>query len=149
MNTSLSEAEWTLWYEDTFDRACPRQIEMTGRGLVQGLIELWARYLFETVRPDGRLGFSRFNLWWKQAGQSIEVLGSGQGAARLRDWIFGDERSTDNGYVQAGDTDFLYKLAKLHARLILFDRTSETILEAAGMAKNRADFERWLQRRLD
>ena len=74
-----SEAEWEVWYQDTFDRECPRQVEVAGRGLVEGLIQLWARHLFETVQADGQRGFSRFNLWWKQERRSVVVVGEWEG----------------------------------------------------------------------
>ena len=51
-------AAWELWYQDLFDRECPRQVEVRGQGLVQGLAELWARHLFETVQVDGQKGLS-------------------------------------------------------------------------------------------
>ena len=37
------ETEWEVWYLDTFDRECPPSVDVRGRGLVRGLIELWAR----------------------------------------------------------------------------------------------------------
>lgn len=88
------EAEWEVWYQDTFDRECPRQIEIAGLGLVNGLIELWARHLYETVQANGQKGFSRFNLWWKQKGQSIQVIGEWEGLIQLREWIFGGKQQS-------------------------------------------------------
>jgi len=137
----VPEAEWEVWYEDRFDRECPRQVEIAGRGLAEGLIELWARYLFETVQANGQKGFSRFNLWWKQKGQSIEVVGAWAGSIRLREWVFGDKRQAREGYVQDGDEDLLAKLAMAHGNLILAGRTSEAILEAASASSDREDFE--------
>jgi hypothetical protein len=135
------EAEWQVWYQDTFDRECPRQVEVAGRGLAKGLIELWARHLFEKVRTDGKKGFSRFNLWWKQKGQSIEVVGEWEGATRVRAWVFGEKQRSYKGYVQEGDEKLLSKVAATHAALALACQTSEIILAAARIAINRKDFE--------
>jgi hypothetical protein len=131
------EAEWEIWYQDTFDVDCPRQVELAGRGLDKGLVELWARHLFETVQPNGQLGFSRFNLWWKQRACSVTVVGTGAGAARLRQWIFGDRRSTHQGYVQTGDEKLLEAIAAVHSRLVLADRTGEAILAIAATSTTR------------
>jgi hypothetical protein len=136
-----SEAEWQVWYQDTFDRESPRQVEAAGRGLVKGLIKLWARHLFETVQASGQKGFSRFNLWWEQKGQSIEVVGEWEGATRLRAWVFGDKQRSYKGYVQEGDEKLLIKIAATHAALALTGQTSEAILAAARTTVNRKDFE--------
>ena len=76
------DAEWEVWYQDLFDRECPRQVEVSGRGLAAGLSELWARHLFETVGVDGQKGFSRFNLWWKQPKKSVMVFRGPQESER-------------------------------------------------------------------
>lgn len=138
------EAEWEVWYQDTFDRECPRQVEVVGRGLAAGLTELWARHLFETVGVDGQKGFSRFNLWWKQERKSVEVVGEWAGMVRLRKWIFGDQRRLYKGYVEAGDKELLMKVAALHGWLILAGQTSEGILAAAEDSVSREDFEKQL-----
>lgn len=135
------EAEWQVWYQDTFDRECPRQVKVAGRGLVRGLSELWARHLFETVQANGQKGFSRFNLWWKQKGQSIEVVGEWEGATRLRAWVFGEKQRPDKGYVQEGDEKLLSKVATTHASLALAGQTSEVILTAAKMSVSQENFE--------
>lgn len=135
------EAAWEIWYQDTFDLECPRQVDVAGVGLVNGLIELWARHLFETVQVDGQEGFSRFNLWWKQKGRSIKVVGEWGGLTRLRGWIFWDKRQTYEGYVQEGDQGLLRKVAAAHASLVLAGQTSEAILVAAKMSTDRKDFE--------
>jgi hypothetical protein len=134
-------AEWEIWYEDTFDRECPRQIEIAGLGLTKGLTELWARHLFETVQANGQEGFSRFNLWWKQKRQSIEIVGVWAGSTRLREWVFGDKRHTREEYVEEGKKELLAKLAVTHANLILVGQTSEAILAAASASANQKDFE--------
>jgi hypothetical protein len=138
----VPDAEWQVWYEDTFDRACPRRIDASGRGLVRGLAELWARHLCETVQADGSRGFSRFNLWW--APRSIQIAGDWQGAARLRHWVFGEQTHIRQGYVESGDTDLLRQLAAAHAHLVLAGQSSELILLAAMAAADRPDFKRRL-----
>jgi hypothetical protein len=138
------DAEWEVWYQDTFDRECPRQVEVSGRGLAAGLAELWARHLFETVRADGGKGFSRFNLWWKQERKSVEVVGEWGGMVRLRAWIFGGKRRLSKGYVEEAEKRLLMRLATVHSYLILAGQTSERILGAAQDAVNREDFERQL-----
>lgn len=140
------EAEWEIWYQDTFDTGSPRQVERAGRGLVRGLAELWARHLFETVQSNGQLGFSRFNLWWKQRAHSITVADESVGAARLRQWIFGATRSIRRGYVQARDATLLEAIAAAHSKLVLAKQTSEPILALAATAVDREDFEAYLSR---
>ena len=142
----VSEAAWEIWHEDTFDCDCPRQVEFAGRGLVNGLVELWARHLFETVRPDGRRGFSRFNLWWKQPKRSLEIVGQREGLIQLRRWVFGGGQHAGPGRAQAGDRDLLREVAAAHCKLALANQTSEAILAAAAAAANREDFETQLSR---
>lgn len=137
----VPDAEWEIWYEDTFDRECPRQVEIAGLGLARGLVELWARHLFETVQVNGQKGFSRFNLWWKQEEQSIEIVGTWAGSTRLREWVFGDKRQAREGYVRDGDEALLKKLAIAHGNLMLMGKRSDAILEAAGASADREDFE--------
>ena len=84
-----TDNEWQVWYQDTFDRETPRKIDVAGVGLIDGLVELWTRHLYETVRTNGGRGFSRFNLWCVQAGSSIVVDGDWNGQVHLRSWIFG------------------------------------------------------------
>ena len=135
------EAEWKIWWEDMFDRETPPSVEVTGRGLVKGLIELWARYLLETLQPNGWEGFSRFWLWWKQGGKSIRIDGDREGATRLRKWAFGENKYTGGGYVEQGDRHLLEAVATTHARLVLADETSERILSMAREADDRNDFQ--------
>jgi hypothetical protein len=139
-----SETEWEIWYQDTFDRECPRQVEIAGQRLVEGLIQLWARHLFETVQPDGQRGFSRFNLWWKQERKSITIVGTWEGQVRMRGWVYGDERGTSRGYMAEGDRALLHKVATTHQDYILRGGTSEAILATAKASENRQDFEEQL-----
>jgi hypothetical protein len=135
----LPHAEWEVWYRDTFDRESPPQRDVSGRGLVKGLIELWARYLFETIRPGGRTGFSRFHMRWE--GRYVDIEGERGGATRLREWAFGKKEHTTAGYVREGDTRLLEQIAVVHAHLILANESSEPILETAILASDRYDFE--------
>lgn len=133
------EAEWEVWYRDTFDRECPPGVDVSGRGLARGLTELWARYLFETVRPGGSKGFSRFHLRWERA--QTNVGGNWKGATRLREWVFGTKEHSRKGYVGEGDARLLEKIAVIHANLILADQPGEQILATAAAAVDRQDFE--------
>ncbi len=137
------KAEWQVFYQDLFDRETPRWIDATGRGLANGLVKLWARHLFETVRPDGGRGFSRFNLWWDQG--SASIVGDSKGATRLRHWVFGLKTSTRTGYTAAGDVRLLYRLAVAHARLLLRGEDSQKILALATTAKDKYEFETQLR----
>ncbi len=135
-----SEAEWEVWYQDTFDQESARQVEVVGQGLVEGLIELWARHLFETVQASGQQGFSRFNLWWKQERRSIEVVGEWDGQVRLRGWVFAGDRQANTGYAEKGDKSLLNLIAASHKDLILRGETSEAILATAKASGGREDF---------
>jgi len=139
MKTLETDAEWEVWYQDTFDRECPRQVEVFGQGLVEGLIELWTRHLFETVRANGQKNFSRFNLWWKQESKSIEIMGEWAGAVRLRGWVYGDKRQRNKG-----NQGLLNRIASVHKNQILNGETSEKILAAVNESETREDFEGWL-----
>jgi hypothetical protein len=123
-----------------FDLECPPSVDIRGHGLVKGLVELWARHLFETVRPNGNRGFSRFHLHW-EGRRAIAIEGDWQGATRLRQWVFGWKTHGRKGYVNEGDTRLLKKIAVTHARLILADQPDEQILAAAASAVDRKDFE--------
>jgi hypothetical protein len=129
--------EWAVWYTDTFDRDSPPRIDVRGRGLVEGLAQLWARHLFETVRPDGQQGFSRFDLRWKQG---RVVIDGDRGAKRLRGWFFGKKESSYKGYAAEADPTLLKKTALAHARLIGRQQGAEQIMAAALAAKDRSDF---------
>ena len=135
------DAEWELWYEDVFDKECPRQVEAVGRGLLAGLAELWARHLFETVRVDGQRGFSRFNLWWKQQGKSVEVVGEWDAMIRLRKWIFGNKRQAYKSHVEESDKELLMTVARAHGCLLLDGQTSERIFTLVESCMNRENFE--------
>lgn len=131
--------EWAVWYTDTFDRDAPPRVDVRGRGLVEGLAQLWARHLFETVRPDGQQGFSSFDLRWKQG--RVEIGGDREGAKRLRGWVFGKKESSYKGYAAEAEPALLRKTAVAHARLIERQLRAEQILAIASAAKDRTDFE--------
>ena len=139
------DATWELWYQDLFERDCPRKVEASGQGLVQGLAELWARHLFETVQADGQKGFSRFNLWWRQQQKSVEITGDWQGMARLRLWIFGNKRTTSQGYLDNGGKELLMEIAQAHSCLVMAGQCSELILEAAQNCTRREVFQEQLK----
>ena len=71
------EAEWQVWYQDTFDRECPPSVDVRGRGLVSGLTELWARHLFETVRPGGDRRRAHAGGGGEQGGEHTGSMGHG------------------------------------------------------------------------
>ena len=130
-----ADVKWQLWYEDTFDREAPRLIEAEGRGLVRGLVALWRRHLKDAVQVDGRLGFSRFNLWLPEQGHSIEAPSEDAMAlTRLRMWAYGPPDCSRT------DDRLLKRLAKAHARLILRGQTSERIVRAAHTSTTRDEF---------
>ena len=136
------KAAWEVWYRDTFDRETRPSVEVRGEGLIEGLTELWARHLFETVRPGGGEGFSRFHLRWE--GSSAQITGDQAGAARLRAWVFGSQRHTTRGYRAAADVRLLDQLAGTHALLIAAGSSSDQILASAAAALDRADLKRRL-----
>jgi heme-degrading monooxygenase HmoA len=137
-------AEWEVWYQDTFDSECPRHVEATGHGLVEGLAELWSRHLLGTVRPNGQPGFSRFNLWWKRENRSIEIVGEWEGLVRLRKWVYGGKQRTGEKSGEQANIELLKKIAKVHQHLILRGDTSIEIVAAARDCENRQDFEQRL-----
>jgi hypothetical protein len=137
------DAQWQIWYQDMFDRECPRQVVAEGTGLVAGLCELWSRHLFETLQTNGQRGFSRFNLWWRQPGRSVEIDGDRRAMSRLREWVYGDEEQVRDRYVEGGES-LLGRVAEMHARLVLGGETGEAILAAARDAEDCADLLRRL-----
>lgn len=138
----VSDAEWELWHQDNFDLESPRLVEKSGQGLAEGLKELWARHLGETVQADGSTGFSRFNLWWKQRGCSIQIMGDMQGQLNLRKWVFGNRQPHQKGCVAAADQNLLGLIAKTHCGLLLKEKSVEDILYAAAVSKKVDDFKK-------
>jgi hypothetical protein len=123
---------------DTFDRDFPPRSEVSGRGLVEGLAQLWARHLFETVRPDGQSGFSSFHLKWRQG--RVEIDGDREGAKRLRGWMFGKKESSYKGYAAEADPALLRKVAVAHAHLIERRQKVEQVFAMVRAAKDSTEF---------
>ena len=141
----LSSKEWEIWYQDNFDLECPRQLELAGRGLINGLIELWARHLYETVQPDGFIGFSRFDLWWKQGACSITITGDKAGQLKLRSWVYGEGWSGNQRYLDFADRDLLAIIADVHSRMILNGQKSDDLINMALPSKNKEAFIKKIQ----
>jgi hypothetical protein len=139
---------WKVLYDDRFDREAPVSTEVEGRGLVPGLAELWARFLFETVQTasshrDGGVeeipsrGFSEFRLIADDI--HLEIDGSLAGATRLKHWMF----PTPNRYlgiVEGAESQLLRELAETHARAGSIEDAALAILDAAEAAADRAAF---------
>lgn len=104
---------------------------------MNGLTELWARHLFESVSPSG-MGFSRFHLTW-EAG-TVTVSGDSQGARKLREWIYGDKQHSKADYVAEADGDLLKHIATLHAGCLEQPNPTERICAAATEAADRTAF---------
>ncbi|HVC96691.1 MAG TPA: hypothetical protein VND64_23640 [Pirellulales bacterium] len=136
------ELAWEVWHRDTFDRECPPKCEVSGCGLVGGLLELWSRHLFEAVQTDGEKGFSAFQLWSENRRTSVE--GPWEGAVRLRRWVFGNKERSEKGYVAEADTRLLEAVAIAHAVLHQAHQTSTPLLAAAIASADREDFEKRL-----
>ena len=136
----LETAQWELWYQDTFDRESPRQKEVTGIGLKQGLCNLWAYHLYETIRPEGFTGFSHFNLWLNQKKLSIEIKGDLKGQIKLRQWLFEGRSAKLLPLLQIADETLVSLIAEFHIQLGLKEQTSARIIEMADAARDRDDF---------
>ncbi len=128
---------WQVWYQDLFDRECPRQVQASGKGLVTGLVVLWGCFLRDSITPDGKKGFARFNLWLKTVGRSISIEGPWEGLVRLREWVVGGGR-------QPGADELLHRVAEVHANLAKAGKTSEAIARLAVEALGPEDFKRRL-----
>jgi hypothetical protein len=134
------EQEWEVWYRDMFDRECPPSLEVRGRGLVNGLKELWARYLLETVRPEGRIGFSRFYLRRKDSA-AIQIEGDLNGALRLCRWIADTGVEGAPRLIESGSTRLLTRIVVAHAQLLQAGRSSAEILAAAAATNDQQALE--------
>jgi len=136
---------WQLWYQDTFDREAPRKVEAEGEGLEKGLYELWKRHLSETVMEGGGRGFARFNLWWVEAGKSVEVVGGWGAQLKLRGWVYKWGKFIRTGRKVQLDEGLLQKIASVHADLIRGGETSERILDAVSKVGSKAEYVAWLE----
>lgn len=139
VNNMEADAKWKLWYQDLFDRECPRQVQKSGVGLFNGVMELWKRHLFETINAKGQKGFSRFNIWWEQENKSIEVVGDIKGAFILRQWL-----SDNTSRTPEGNKILLERIVIAHLGLLKRGESSEKILAAANSFDNFTDFNKHL-----
>lgn len=139
MNNEIG-TEWQLLYEDTFDRETPRAVEASGHDLQAGLVQLWARHLYETVQADGGRGFARFNLWLPVGQKSIAIEGDWPAQVRLRKWVFGREGGGRLGYEADHLPALLESIAKAHCSLIRQGQTSQVIFSAVQSSARPDDF---------
>jgi hypothetical protein len=139
-NNILENVKWELWHQDTFDQEGRRKKILEGHGLFEGLIQLWAHHLYETVRLNGMIGFSQFNLWLKQRKFSIEVLGDTKGQLKLRLWVFEERRVDYSNYLQIADRELLELIAEAHYKLITNYQKSELIINKAISSNSREEF---------
>lgn len=134
-NLPRSVMPWKVWYIDTFDTECPPQCEAEGRGLADGLVDLWTRYLDETVQSDGGEGFSIFYL--VSGLMTVRIKADPpEGAARVREWVFATSEA---------DAALLRQIAEAHAALCEAGNSAAPILEAAVASADRGEFEQRLQ----
>jgi hypothetical protein len=138
-------AAWEVWYDDAFDYDAPDSVDVRGQGLKNGLMELWARYLYETVQKDGSQGFSQF--WLKREGGIVDlkrewkdVSQLWEGSKKLREWTFGQSQDPMKGYVGNADIEFLRRLCEAHLRRIQEPEAAEWLLARAAESGNREEF---------
>ena len=118
---------WEIIYSDNFDRECPPSTEITGRGVIPGLVELWARFLFETVKlaqtrsadgvwtDVGTHGFADFYIQFADA-PSETIAGNWDHAVQIKRWVYGTEQTKTIAREDA-DVALLRTIAQAHARL--------------------------------
>lgn len=127
---------WAVIYSDTFDRDTPPRVDVEGTGILEGLRELWARYLFEAVSPNVT-GFSQFALRWRAG--PVTIRGDLAGAGKLRDWMFGP-KTTVRAYVAEADAELLGRVAAVHAKQLDHQDSTEQILRRAKDSADRETF---------
>jgi hypothetical protein len=140
-----AQTQWELWYQDTFDRQAPRQVEARGEGLAAGLRALWARHLLEGVTEAGQAGFARFNLWLPAREQALSLPTDHPALVRLRAWLYPPGAAAAQEPFQAADHHLLALIAAAHARLLAQGRTAEPILRAAAEAADGKALAVWLR----
>lgn len=138
-NQTISNASWDLWYQDRFELGSPRQIELSGQGLANGLVELWARHLYETVKPDGLTGFAKFDLWWKNQFWPVRIFGDEEGQVKIRQWVY-VEGETGQNYLDTADRVLLRAIAETHAQLLRNELESDAIILISSDSESKADF---------
>lgn len=143
--------EWEIWHRDTFDREEPSACVARGVGLTKGLVQLWARYLFETVHQvsefDGKRmitrwlpgGFSELSLHW--AGRRVEIGGDDDGPGKLRLWIFGEQENCESYARLIAERPRLRTVAEAHALIVTAPNAPRRILRAARSAADWAELE--------
>lgn len=131
--------EWDLWYQDRFELGSPRRIELSGQGLANGLVELWARHLYETVQSDGVTGFAKFDLWWKNEFWPVLIFGDEEGQVKIRQWVYGGGEANPN-YLDTADRTLLAEIAETHAGLLRNELESDAIISIASGSKSKIDF---------
>lgn len=138
----FEETKWEIWYHDNFDHDTPREKELAGTGLIQGLGNLWAQHLYETINSGGFIGFSRFNLWLNQQKVSIVIKGDLEGQGKLRQWVFEGRSAKHATPMQIADEAILNLIVQFHITLGLNDQSSARIIEMACSASGRDEFMR-------
>jgi hypothetical protein len=104
--TLKDDRPWTLWYHDTFDREAEPSLEWSGRGMIDGLAELWGRFLHEGLEANERATFTDFTL--HLGPQRIHIDRSTElraGAAAMKRWIDqpGERRVLAEAHAALGD----------------------------------------------
>jgi hypothetical protein len=141
---TLSEAEWQVWYHDSFDHDASPLLNREGVGFLKGLIVLWSYYLSERVDNNGQFGFSDFSLRCNDQCVFIHGDGSSLGVSgtvckqhlKLRLWIFGDAE-----YVhEPADNDLLTAVAESHQKLLSVGRSSAALFALASKCKDSHEF---------
>ncbi|MBG0788819.1 MAG: hypothetical protein H0S79_27325, partial [Anaerolineaceae bacterium] len=112
---------------------------LSGEGLANGLVELWARHLFETVQPDGQIGFAKFDLWWKNEFWPVLIFGDEGGQLKIRQWVYGEGEAGPN-YLDTADRPLLRAIAETHAQLLTNELESDEIITLASKSNSRAEF---------
>lgn len=120
------DAAWALYASDTFDRESPAHVDLRGRGLDDGLRELWRRVLSEGVHDGANKTFTDFSLEYGDLGISVGVQPyDNQAYAKLRRWIYGHPGPFEKGgagtrpvMLTREHRDLLRALVCAHARLL-------------------------------
>ncbi len=147
-----ADLTWAISARDTFDRESPTSAELTGRGVIPGLMELWAKFLFETVQLSQRhhgdgvrtqeasRGFTEF--WLQFDGQGADHIdGDFACAGRIRHWIYGATRHTMRRAIDEADQELLRTIALAHARVrVAHGRDAGTTILACATDDDRDGF---------
>jgi hypothetical protein len=144
---------WKIVHRDTFDRSEPASAELSGtNGRINGLVELWAKFLFETVHTGSRSvagptpgsiafvefatrGFSEFGLFIDGVG-SVRIDGDLEGGLKLRRWVFGTVQYTLKHAIDEAKLPVLQVIARRHARDLAVEPTAAHLLARALTARD-------------